>query len=75
MNRPARFECIRTGIGSSIEIIGGVEHLTSGLNSAWFFRVVAQNGRILCHSETYRSRAACLRAIRAVKMACNVVEK
>lgn len=31
-----------------------------------YFRVVAANGRILCHSETYRSVAACRRSAAAV---------
>lgn len=28
-------------------------------DSGWFFRVVAVNGRTLCHSETYTRRAKC----------------
>ena len=45
-------------------------------SNGWWFHVIAQNGRILCHSEIYRSRRACLRAIEAVRDASmKVVEK
>ena len=35
----------------------------------WYFRVVASNGKILCHSQSYRSKAACRRGLEAVRSA------
>lgn len=38
----------------------------------WFFHVVASNGEILAHSETYGSKRGALRAVRSVKRAQSV---
>jgi uncharacterized protein YegP (UPF0339 family) len=36
-------------------------------NQRYFFRIRAKNGRILCHSETYRSKASVYKAINALR--------
>lgn len=43
-----------------------------GRPGAYWFRIIAANGRILCHSEIYKSPAACLKAIRAVQGAVHI---
>ncbi len=55
--RPVRFEIINNVGEGQITLIGG----------GYFFHVVAGNGRILCHSERYETRRACIAAIRAVQ--------
>lgn len=40
----------------------------------YWFRIVAANGRVLCHSETYKSSRACFNAIRAVQGAVHMVK-
>ena len=39
------------------------------VGSQWFFHVVASNGCILAHSETYKRKRDCLNGVRAVKRA------
>lgn len=33
------------------------------VETGWFFRAVAANGRTLCHSEVYKRRGACVRGL------------
>lgn len=42
------------------------------VGDAWFFHVVASNGRTLCHSEIYHRRRDCIRAAQAVKRAITI---
>ena len=34
--------------------------------TGWFFRFVARNGRTLCHSEIYTSKASCYKGVDSV---------
>jgi len=46
--------------------------------TGWYFRVVARNGRILCHSEIYNQKASCRKAVVLMQDAvwnADVVEK
>lgn len=36
-------------------------------NSQFYWRIVAGNGQVLAHSETYTTKQACLNAINVVK--------
>jgi uncharacterized protein YegP (UPF0339 family) len=63
--RPAKFECVQNGYDAVWR---------DGATNGWYFRVIASNGKILCHSETYNTRRACLKAIAAVQGAKKVVE-
>lgn len=45
-----------------------------GRPGAYWFRIVARNGCILCHSETYKSLRSCVNAIRAVQGAVHMVK-
>ena len=45
-------------------------------NKEWFFRAKAANGKILAHSETYKTRAGALKGVNAlIKAAKHVVIK
>jgi len=35
----------------------------------WYWRVRAKNGEILCHSEGYKTKRACLKGIAAMQVA------
>ena len=35
----------------------------------WFWHVRAKNGQILCHSESYNTKRACLKGIAALQVA------
>ena len=40
--------------------------ILKGKSKKWYWRVRAKNGRILCHSEQYSSRAKALQTARSV---------
>lgn len=42
------------------------------VGNQWFFHVVASNGNVLAHSESYKRKSDCLKAIRAVKRARDI---
>ena len=35
-------------------------------NKEWCFRIRASNGRILCHSETYKRKSGAMKAIQSI---------
>lgn len=37
------------------------ERVLGAPRKKWYFRIVAVNGRILCHGENYSSKTACMK--------------
>lgn len=62
--RPARFE-----------VRGAYDVYPQHNVMRWFFHVIAGNGRILCHSEQYNTRASAVKACRAVNPKLEIVFK
>lgn len=56
-----------------IEIIGthfdGQKHWLN--KKRWYWRIIASNGKVLCHSEQYESLRACRRAVAIIKEQCS----
>lgn len=65
----AHYEIVRAHGGTML-----INLDTGKSRTEWFFRIVASNGKTLCHSETYRTKRACLNGIRAAMTAKKVVE-
>lgn len=40
--------------------------ILKAVNGQWYFRVVAVNGKILCHSETYKQRKSAIKGAEAI---------
>jgi len=45
---------------------GKIEVIKSVTSDNFYFRVVSANGRILCHSQQYGSKAVCLKGVRSM---------
>lgn len=43
-----------------------VIEITKNQNGCWFWRLVADNLQILAHSETYSSKAMCLKTVKSI---------
>jgi len=43
------------------------KYFRSGINGDWYFHLVAGNGKIICQSEGYTRKQACLNGIAAVR--------
>jgi uncharacterized protein len=45
----------------------GVIIVTNAKGGGYYFKIVAENGRTLCHSEVYKRKATCLNGVKALK--------
>lgn len=43
-------------------------YISKAKNKEWFFKLVAKNGNTLFHSETYKRKASCFKAIASLKI-------
>lgn len=41
-------------------------HILSSVDKLHYFRIVAKNGRILAHSETYDKLTSCLKTVKSI---------
>lgn len=69
----AKFEWWRTETQDAISLERHYEARLVGCrvkptySSKWYFHLRASNGKIICQSEAYNSRASCLKGIEAIK--------
>lgn len=40
--------------------------ILKAVNGQWYFRIVAVNGKIICHSETYKQRQSAIKGAEAI---------
>ena len=46
--------------------------ITQNVNGCWYWRLMATNGQILAHSESYSSKAKCKQTTKSVAKSCNL---